>query len=271
MQFWFLHFFCSGGNGVRIERRQFLSQIGAGALAMGWGIGPALADNSIRNGPRGNDEVLKRLVSINQGPTGKPILSITFDDGPHPTNTPILLDILKARRIRATFYVVGRNAKAYPELIKRMVGEGHEIGNHSWSHPRLSSLSQAGVLQQLDRTSEAIYEAVKKVPVTMRPPYGALRQSQARMIHEKRALVTTLWNVDPRDWQRPGATVVANRIVSASRNGSIILAHDIHRPTIRAMPNALDGLSNKGFHFATVSMLLGARDWSRKRFKLVTS
>ena len=256
---------------MSIERRDFLSRAGACILAAGVGGRPALADNNFNNTQRGNDDVLKRLVSINQGPTGKPIVSITFDDGPHPTNTPILLDILKARRIRATFYVVGRNVAAYPDLVKRMVDEGHELGNHTWSHPRLTGLGEAGVLQQLDRTSEAIYKAVKKVPVTIRPPYGLLRPSQARMIHAKRTMVSTLWNVDPRDWQRPGSNVVANRIISASTNGSIILAHDIHRPTIRAMPSALDGLSGRGFHFATVSMLLGARDWNRKRFKWVTS
>jgi len=256
---------------VRIERRDFLSRAGACIVAGGLGINPAMADNNVIRVAHGNDAVLKRLVSINQGPTGKAIVSITFDDGPHPTNTPILLDILKARRIRATFYVVGRNAAAYPELLKRMVGEGHELGNHTWSHPRLTSLSEAGVLRELDRTSEAIYKAVKKVPVTMRPPYGLLHPSQARMIHAKRAMVTTRWNVDPRDWQRPGASVVASRIISAAHNGSIILAHDIHRPTVRAMPSALDGLSGKGFHFATVSMLLGARDWSRKRFRWATT
>lgn len=228
-----------------------------------------MADNSVRRAQRGNDEVLKRLVSINQGPTGQPNLAMTFDDGPHPTNTPILLDILKARRIRATFYVIGRNAATYPDLLKRMVDEGHELGNHTWSHPRLTSLGEAGLLHQLDRTNEAIYSAVKKVPVTMRPPYGLLHPSQARLIHAKRAMVTTLWNVDPRDWQRPGAWVVANRIVAASRNGSIILAHDIHRPTVRAMSPALDRLAGKGFRFATVSMLLGARDWSRKHFRWV--
>lgn len=261
----------SGGNGVIFDRRVFLSRAGACLAAGTLGIRPALADNNISKGQRGNDEILKRLVSITQGPSGKPIVSITFDDGPHPTNTPILLDILKARRIRATFYVIGQNVARYPDLVKRIVDEGHELGNHTWNHPRLTSLGEAGVLSQLDRTSEAIYKAVKKVPVTMRPPYGLLHPSQARMIHAKRAMVTTRWDVDPRDWQRPGPSVVANRIVSASHNGSIILAHDIHRPTVRAMPSALDGLSGRGFHFSTVSMLLGARDWSRKRFKLVTS
>ncbi len=253
-----------------IERRDFLSRA-AGCLvaasAAGIGARPAAADSEIPDRQSGDDAVLADLVSVTQGPASRPVVSITFDDGPHPTNTPALLDILRARRIRATFYVVGRNAAAWPDLLRRMVGEGHEIGNHTWSHARLTALGEADLLREIDRTSEAIYRAVKKVPVTLRPPYGLLRLSQARMIHARRAMVTTLWDVDPRDWQRPGPGVVASRIVSASHNGAIILAHDIHRPTVRAMPGALDGLSERGFRFATVSMLLGARDWSRRRFR----
>ncbi len=260
----------SGGNGVTIERRVFLSRAAGCLVAAGLGARPALADSEIPDRQSDDDAVLGRLVSVTGGPRNRPVLSVTFDDGPHPTNTPALLDILRARRIRATFYVVGRNAAAWPDLLRRMVDEGHEIGNHSWSHPRLTLLGESDLLRQIDRTSEAIYKAVKKVPVTLRPPYGLLRPSQARMIHARRAMVTTLWDVDPRDWQRPGPGVVARRIVSAAHNGAIILAHDIHRPTIRAMPTALDGLSERGFHFATVSMLLGARDWSRKRFGWVT-
>ncbi|HHB81084.1 MAG TPA: polysaccharide deacetylase family protein, partial [Aliiroseovarius sp.] len=142
---------------------------------------------------------------------------MTFDDGPHPDLTPKLLDILKARRIRATFYVIGQNVARYPEIVKRMVGEGHELGNHTWSHPYLTKRSKKSVLRELDRTSDAIYKAVRKVPVTMRPPYGALYTSQRRYIHAERQMPTSLWSVDPQDWRRPGASVVTKRIVSHAR------------------------------------------------------
>ncbi|MCB1331964.1 MAG: polysaccharide deacetylase family protein, partial [Maritimibacter sp.] len=181
---------------------------------------------------------------------------------------PALLDMLKERNIRATFYVIGRNAARYPDIVKRMVDEGHEIGNHSWSHPFLSKLGSNGMFRELDRTSDAVYKAVQRIPTTLRPPYGALTDRQAHLIAKDREMPTILWSVDPEDWRRPGESVVASRIVTKSRAGAIILTHDIHAPTVRAMPSALDGLKDRGFEFATVSMILGRRDWSKLRWRL---
>ena len=200
--------------------------------------------------------------------TSAPVVAMTFDDGPHPRLTPPLLDLLRARGIRATFYVIGRNARRHPRLLRRIVEEGHEIGNHSWSHPVLSDLSAERVMRQLDATTRAVYEATGKVPVTMRPPYGAMRASQRLMVHEARNLPTILWSVDPQDWRRPGASVVSRRIVGGARQGGIVLAHDIHAGTVRAMPAALDGLAARGLRFVTVSQLLGWPDWSGRRFRL---
>jgi peptidoglycan-N-acetylglucosamine deacetylase len=210
----------------------------------------------------------ERLITVTAAPTQRHLVAMTFDDGPHPTLTPQLLDILKARRIRATFYVIGRNVARYPDIVKRMVDEGHEIGNHTWRHPFLTQLGSNSVLRELDRTSEAVYKAVQRIPVTMRPPYGALSRNQRAMIHKERDMPTILWSVDPEDWRRPGAQVVANRIVGGARPGSIILSHDIHGPTIKAMPAALDGIKDHGYKFATVSMILGQRDWSKMRWRL---
>lgn len=210
----------------------------------------------------------ERLITVTAAPTRRNLVAMTFDDGPHPTLTPALLDILKARRIRATFYVIGRNVARYPDIVKRMVDEGHEIGNHTWRHPFLTQLGTKSVLSELDRTSEAVYKAVQRIPVTMRPPYGALSRNQRAMIHKEREMPTILWSVDPEDWRRPGSTVVASRIVGGAKPGAIILSHDIHAPTINAMPAALDGLIAKGYRFATVSMILGQRDWSKLRWRL---
>lgn len=250
-------------------RRDFITTAGAllvASGASGWAMPAAARTSSPRRRRRGNDEVLRQLVSVKQGPDSLPYVAMTFDDGPHPTHTPALLDILKARNIRATFYVIGWRVAKYPDIVKRIVDEGHELGNHTWSHPALAGVGQSRMFRELDRTNEAIFNAVRKVPVTMRPPYGSLRTSQAKLIHSERSLLTTMWSVDPEDWRRPGSSVVANRIVSRSKNGSIVLTHDIHSPTIRAMPAALDGLVERGFAFSTVSMLIGARDWNRKRF-----
>jgi peptidoglycan/xylan/chitin deacetylase (PgdA/CDA1 family) len=104
------------------------------------------------------------------------------------------------------------------------------------------------VLSQIDRTNEAIYNATGRLPVTMRPPYGNLYPRQRLMLHQTRGMPTVLWSVDPEDWRRPGS-VVANRIVSQSHPGAVVLAHDIHGPTIRAMPAAVSGLHARGFRF----------------------
>jgi peptidoglycan/xylan/chitin deacetylase (PgdA/CDA1 family) len=194
---------------------------------------------------------------------------MTFDDGPHPNLTPRLLDLLRDRGIRATFYVIGRNAARYPALLQRMVAEGHEIGNHTWSHPSLFGHSDASILNQVDRTSRAVHDAVGRPPVTMRPPYGNLYHGQRLMLYEARGMPTILWSVDPQDWRRPGSAVVAQRIVGGCHPGGVVLAHDIHSATVSAMPAALDGLLGRGFRFVTVSELIGWPRWDRRRLRLV--
>lgn len=208
-------------------------------------------------------------ATVTSIPTAQPLVAMTFDDGPHPTLTPRLLDMLAARGIRATFYVVGRNAARYPAILQRMADEGHEIGNHSWSHANLQLYSDATILNQIDGTSQAIYSAVGRPPVTMRPPYGNLSIRQRLMLHHSRSMPTILWSVDTLDWQRPGSSMVSQRIIRGSQPGSVILAHDIHGPTIRAMPAALDGVAARGFRFVTVSELIGWPRWDRRRLRLV--
>lgn len=210
-------------------------------------------------------------ATITRIPTAQPLVAMTFDDGPHPSLTPQLLDMLRARGIRATFYVIGRNAARYPQILQRMVAEGHEIGNHTWSHPSLHGHSDASVLSQVDRTNRAVYDAVGRPPVTMRPPYGNLYDRQRLMLFQTRSMPTVLWSVDPLDWQRPGSSVVSQRIVANCHSGAVILAHDIHRATVRAMPSALDGVTGRGFRFVTMSELIGWPRWDRRRLRLVES
>ncbi|NWK54581.1 polysaccharide deacetylase family protein [Verrucomicrobiaceae bacterium N1E253] len=195
-------------------------------------------------------------ISYSRVRTSQPYIAMTFDDGPHPRNTPRLLDMLRERNIKATFYVIGRSVNQYPHIARRIVAEGHEIGNHTWSHPNLTKLSDASVRSELDRTRDAIVSACGVQPRTMRPPYGALRSSQRAWIYREYGYPTVLWDVDPEDWKRPGISVVRSRILSGTGNGSIVLAHDLHKSTVDAMPSTLDGLLRKGFKFVTVSQLL---------------
>ena len=185
-----------------------------------------------------------------------PYIAMTFDDGPHSTLTPKLLDMLAVRRLKATFFVVGECVAEYPEIVKRAAREGHEIASHSWSHPNLGKMSDEAVRSQLQRTDDAIKAAIGVRPTLMRPPYGSITPRQKSWIHEAFGYKTIIWDVDPFDWKRPGPSVVRDRIVNQSKPGSIILAHDIHAATVEAMPGTFDQLLAKGFKFVTVSELL---------------
>lgn len=185
-----------------------------------------------------------------------PYIAITFDDGPHPTLTPQLLDMLAQRHIHATFFIVGQMAKEHPEILQRALREGHEIANHSFTHPNLAKMSDDGVRRELNGTKDVITNAVNRPVTLMRPPYGSLSNAQRKWVHEDLGYKIILWDVDPLDWKRPGSEAVTRRILEGTHRGSIILAHDIHPGTVQAMPATLDGLLAKGFKFVTVSELL---------------
>jgi peptidoglycan/xylan/chitin deacetylase (PgdA/CDA1 family) len=196
-------------------------------------------------------------ISFSAVHVDEPYIAMTFDDGPHPTLTPKLLDLLAAHHIKATFFLIGQNVVDHPEIVQRAVREGHEVGNHSWSHPNLGKMSDDAVRSQLRRTDEVIKNAAGVRPTLFRPPYGSITKRQERWIHEEFGYDTILWDVDPLDWKRPGPMTVCNRIVKQTRPGSIVLSHDIHAQTIEAMPGTLSQLEERHFKFVTVSELIG--------------
>lgn len=195
-------------------------------------------------------------ITFNSVYVDSPVVAITFDDGPHATLTPKLLDLLAARKMKATFFVVGQCAAEYPEIVARAAREGHEIANHSWSHPDLGKMSDDGVRRELQKTDDAIKAATGSRPTLMRPPYGSITPRQKAWINDTFGYRTIIWDVDPLDWKRPGPSVVTSRIVNGTGPGSIILVHDIHSPTIEAMPATFEQLQAKGFKFVTVSEIL---------------
>lgn len=185
-----------------------------------------------------------------------PYIALTFDDGPHATNTPRLLDMLAKRHIKATFFLIGENAQNNPDIVKRIHAEGHELGNHSWTHPNLALLSDEKVRSELQRTDDAIFAAAGVHPKLMRPPYGSLALAQRRWVNKDFGYKIILWDVDPLDWKYRNSAHVESEILKQTVPGSIILSHDIHVTTVDAMPETLDALIAKGYKFVTVSELL---------------
>ena len=196
----------------------------------------------------------------------QPVVALTFDDGPHFALTPRLLDTLKAKGIKATFFLVGKNAKEYPAIVKRIVAEGHELGNHSWSHPNLAKMGDEEVKSELNRTSDAIEAAVGQRPKLMRPPFGSYTKAQGKWFHDDLGFTVVLWDVDPDDWRDPGPSVVEDRVLNGWKNstgvrpGSIVLSHDIHKGTVEAEPDIIDKLQAKGYKFVTVSELIAMHE-----------
>lgn len=212
--------------------------------------------NPLTSGYAENTQAASAKLGYSSVHVDGPFVAITFDDGPHATNTPHLLDILAKRNIKATFFVLGECAAEHPQILKRIAEEGHEIGNHSWSHPSFAKMSNEGVRGQIERTQSLIQSTTGKRPSILRPPYGAITPAERQWITKDLGLKIIMWSVDPLDWKFRDAGRVQKSILSQTKFGDIILAHDIHPSTIDAMPATLDGLLARGFKFVTVSELI---------------
>ncbi|MFJ9606885.1 polysaccharide deacetylase family protein [Kitasatospora sp. NPDC101176] len=197
-----------------------------------------------------------RLIS--HGGAGRREVALTFDDGPLPPYTDRILDVLERYRVPATFFCVGMNAGAHPDLLVRMREQGHLIGNHTWSHPFLPELTRAQLVEQLERTDEAIATASGgPAPTLFRPPYGARTPEVLGWLEETFARIA-LWDVAPDDWTMPGAEAISALVLEQARPGSIVLLHDgggDRTQTVDALPAIIEGLHGRGYRFVTVDEL----------------
>jgi peptidoglycan-N-acetylglucosamine deacetylase len=192
-------------------------------------------------------------------------VALTFDDGPG-NHTGELLDTLRARGVKATFFVVGSMVAAGhgAEIVRRIVADGHELGNHSWSHRMLTRLTDRQVRRELRHTTDLVRRLTGVRMRVMRPPYGAT--DRAVVAHtRRRGLAQILWNVDTFDWRDRVPGVIVKRAARV-RPGSIVLMHDIHPTTVEAVPRLLDRLGRRGFSFVTVTELYGDRLRPGKRY-----
>lgn len=179
-------------------------------------------------------------------------IAITFDDGPHPVYTEKLLDGLKERGVKATFFVLGEKAKEHPEIIKRMDEEGHIIGNHTYTHIQLRSSNRQQFRDELVLTNEVISEITGKEVQYVRPPYG----TWDKKLEEELNMFPVLWNVDPNDWCTGNADKVIRRITDKAKENSIILLHDCYQSSVDAALASIDILTERGYRFVTVEEIL---------------
>ena len=186
---------------------------------------------------------------------GKKLVALTFDDGPHGTYTPELLNTLKQEGVRATFFVLGTNSSIYPDILKRMVAEGHQVASHTQSHQNLSSLSEAGIIEEVNTARDIITNATGKKPTALRPPYGAYNDTVKRLAGAS----VIMWSVDTQDWRSQNPDAIYNEVMSSTRDGSIILMHDIYSTTVEAAKRVIPKLKADGYTFVTVDELIASR------------
>jgi peptidoglycan-N-acetylglucosamine deacetylase len=187
-------------------------------------------------------------------------MAFTFDDGPHPVYTRNVLNVLDKYGGKGTFFVTGQRAQNYSSVIKEISEQGHEIGNHTFSHPSMRKITSLQLEQEIQKADEVIHSLTGETPVLFRPPGGIQNET---VIHaaEKKKHIVVIWskNQDPKDWSNPGIEAIVKQVTQHAQPGQIILLHDsgLNRTqTIKALESILSILSKQGYKFVTVSELI---------------
>ena len=191
-------------------------------------------------------------VSASATPVEAPKIALTFDDGPSAAWTPALLDGLKERGVKATFFLIGENADKNPEIVKRMAEEGHLIGNHTYHHVELTKVSENEARLELADTNAVIARITGKELEYMRPPFGAWQ----RKLEQEIRMLPVLWTIDPLDWTTENPDEIVNKVVTEAEENDIILLHDCYKSSVEAGLRIVDILQEEGFVFVTVDELL---------------
>ncbi|MEU2508265.1 polysaccharide deacetylase family protein [Streptomyces sp. NPDC007863] len=182
-------------------------------------------------------------------------IALTFDAGPGK-DTPHLLDVLKEKRVPATFFLLGhKHVDRYPKIVKRIADEGHEVANHTWSHRILTDLDENEVREELSRTQDAVERITGRKPVLMRPPQGRT-DSMVSDVSKELGLAQILWSITAKDYSTTDSALIEKRVLDQAHRDGIILLHDIYDGTVPAVPGIIDELQNRGYTFVTVPELL---------------
>lgn len=179
-------------------------------------------------------------------------IALTFDDGPNPYFTEMLLEGLKKRGVKATFFVLGEEAEKYPDILSQIHEDGHLIGVHSYSHVNFGEVGITKAKEQIDKTQEIIYSVTGEYAGYIRPPYGCWQKELDAQV----SLIEVLWDVDPLDWATKDSDAVVQRILKNTKEGSIILLHDASASSVQAAFTVINALEKQGYEFVTVEELL---------------
>ena len=197
-------------------------------------------------------EIQQKESVEDSGVKEKPSIAITFDDGPSSRYTGRLLDGLKERSVKASFFLIGENAEENPVLVERIYKEGHLIGNHTYSHVQMTHLSEEAAVREIEKTDQVISAITGEHVAYMRPPFGAWqRELEVRM-----EVLPVLWSVDPLDWTTENVDEIVSKVVTEVEEGDIILLHDCYASSVEAALRIVDILQKEGYEFVTVDRLL---------------
>lgn len=201
------------------------------------------------------------LNIVRNGDENQKIIALTFDDGPHPRFTPQILDLLKEYDAKGTFFVLGKHVKLYPEVVERIKSEGHEVGNHTFTHIDVSKSSYWKIKKEFEDTQNVIYNVTGSKPNIFRPPFGFINNAALHIVQESGSRII-LWspNQDPNDWRSPGEDYIVKHVLSNIGNGNIILLHDYipekDSHTVKALKRILPELTKEGYRFVTINELI---------------
>ncbi|HJR27006.1 MAG TPA: polysaccharide deacetylase family protein, partial [Acidimicrobiales bacterium] len=185
---------------------------------------------------------------------GEMVVALTFDDGPHPRYTPAILDVLARYGVQATFFALGREAERHPDLVQRIVAEGHAIANHTWDHPDLRTLDEQQFAHQVDHTNDVLHSISGHRPICARPPYGRSDPNVTSRL-AARGLTNVVWSIDSRDFAKPGAGAIVDSALDGLHPGAIILLHDgggNRDQTIEALPTIIERIQAAGHRIAPI-------------------
>ncbi len=195
------------------------------------------------------------LIKSFDAPPADRYIALTFDDGPHHSYTPQILDILRNEGAKATFFVVGSRAETYPEIITSIAAGGHDVGNHTWQHISLTRSTNEKAIESLRKTNELISGLTGRQCTIVRPPFGHTNQKVKNILHNQ-GWHEILWDSDSRDWENKNPDHILHRVMKSARPGSIVLFHDIHPGAAKMLPTMIRAFKANGYRFITISDLI---------------